>query len=222
MRLQAFSDQLMRDLKASWQKTALLMVLLLVGLCFWLPPLFRLMSGGTGPTPTVAVVATPTVSVASPVSAAAPAAVSAAPSVPEWQQRVAVLESDPLVQSVEVSAFRGNPFQLDWNQFSPPVLFEDDRDSDVETRRRTASAAPARLPSGLVLKSTIIGLNKRAALINSRLYHEGREVNINGDVYLLKAVMPRKVVLSRGDNVFELEIPRGIDNGNFELQSAGP
>ena len=58
--------------------------------------------------------------------------------------------------------------------------------------------------SGLVLKSTIIGVSRRAAYINRKLYSEGSTFEENGVTYKLTAVYPDKVELRQGNRVFEL------------------
>ncbi|HVV99182.1 MAG TPA: hypothetical protein VHB77_02510 [Planctomycetaceae bacterium] len=194
-------DQLIRDLKASWQKTAALAVLLVVGLAFWVPPLVRVLSAGASAP-----------AAASPAPSSAPATLAARPTITAdaapafaWEQAAAYLDTDPFVRSAEVAAVQRDPFRLDRDQFAPPILFSD------ELPPPPPPPAPTR-PSdgtiaGLELKSTIIGARRRAALINSHLYYEGREVFVDGVTYTLTSVQPRRVILSRGQDVFELEIP---------------
>jgi hypothetical protein len=199
--IRALKDQLLRDLKASWQKTAALAVLLVVGLAFWVPPLVRVLSASTT-----------TPAVASPAAVSAPATLAAPPTVTAvaapafaWEQAAAYLDTDPFVRSAEVAAVQRDPFRIDRDQFAPPILFSEDQPPPP------APPAPSRPAdggiAGLELKSTIIGTRRRAALINSHLYYEGREVFVDGVTYTLTSVEPRRVILSRGQDVFELEIP---------------
>jgi hypothetical protein len=154
-----------------------------------------------------------------PVTADAAPAQAAAPAN-SWEQMSAALEADPLVRSVEVAAIQSDPFRIDFDQFAPPVLFEDESHDPAEASPRSgkplvrnatgddAETGTPKAPPGLVLKSTIVGVHRRAALINSKLYYEGKEVYVDGEVYRLTTVLPRKVVLSRGPDLFELEIAR--------------
>ena len=199
--MRALKDQLIRDLKASWQKTAALAVLLVVGLAFWIPPLLRVLcAGATAP------------AVASPTTAPAPATLAAPPTVTAvaapafaWEQAAAYLDNDPFVRSAEVAAVQRDPFRIDRDQFAPPILFSEEQPPPPP---QPALSRPADgTIAGLELKSTIIGTRRRAALINSHLYYEGREVFVDGVTYTLTSVEPRRVILSRGQDVFELEIP---------------
>ena len=224
MNLQSLQRQLVRDLKASWQKTAVLAILLGVGLIFWIPPLVRAFSGGNsngGPAAAPAAVPTPASAAATP-AAAQPTGFAAEKStrpVNSWQRAGELLRSDPLVRSVEVAAIQSNPFHVDHDQFPPPILFAEEP-AETETDKKQTKAADVegpRTPEGLVLKSTIVGVQRRAAYINSKLYFEGTEVRAGGEAYRLAAVFPRKVVLKRGDETFELKITPQPTSGNAEL-----
>jgi hypothetical protein len=220
-------QQLLQELKKSWQKTALLTLLFAVGLFFWIPPLLRSVradhTGGNAGTGTASAS-----EVMRPDREPPPVAAEAVPARPaaaySWEQVAAALESDPLVRSVEVAAIQGDPFRIDFDQFSPPILFEEDprdvsepllRGKKPEATARVLDASPqlVKAPPGLVLKSTIVGLKRRAALINSKLYYEGKDIYVDGEVYRLTAIAPRKVILSRGQEQFELEIARAPEAG---------
>jgi hypothetical protein len=122
------------------------------------------------------------------------------------------LTYDPLVRLVEVAAIQGGPFRIDQQQFPSPLLFESE-DLSETTVQLSATSAPAPdggTPHGMVLRSTILGVKQRAALINARLCFEGSEFHVNGERYLLRSVYPRKVVLFRGTELIELAIPAEI------------
>lgn len=215
MSLQTFKNQLWHEVKASWQKTAVLAVLLLIGLVFWLPPLVRAVMGS----PVKKAGATATPAVAS-TTVKVQAAVAADGSVKEaeftWQQGEKQLRTDPLVRSVEVAAIHGDPFHLDRDQFPPPVLFEEEAPRDISLSN--APQTDSRLGDKLVLKSTIVGLKRRAALINDKLYYEGRKIQVDGETYLLTAVYPRRVLLTQGETVFELVIPSAFQEGSDDSE----
>lgn len=208
-------NRLIGDLKASWPKTALLAVLFCVGLYFWIPPLYRALVGAKSQP-------------ANPVSPAVPATAapsSSAPTVPaapetsaddpqkspprySWQTVDDVLSTDRLAQSAEVEAIAPGAFQIDFDQFSPPLLFAEET---VEETARQSKSNPdatqiADVLDQLVLKSTIVGASRRAALINQKLYREGSDIAVEGRVYRLESVHARKVVLRRGEEQFELTI----------------
>lgn len=212
--LQVLTNQLVTDLKASWQKTALLGVLLLVGCCFWIPQLMRSLSGKS---------AKIEVAQAAPAAVAAPArsgsdttTVSAEPAAKQaftWKRGERLLQTDPLVRSAEVAAIQTDPFQIDVDQFPPPVLFEQDIQP---VRGPETPAEPAivdsRLVEKLVLKSTILGRNRKAALINDKVYFVGRKIQVDGQVFLVSAIYPRRVLLKQGDDVFELVMPNAFES----------
>ena len=195
--LRALINQLLRDLKASWKKSAVLGLLLVVGCVLWVPPLFRAMRRAEG---------VPPVGSTNPPSVPRPAPLGM-PQTPggelTWKTVDRVLESDPLVRSAEVAEIRGETFRIDPDQFPPPILFAEDV-SESKSRSQSGDSA---IPEGLALKSTILGETRRAAYINKKLYFEGAEVlSEDGQTYLLKAVQPRKVVLEQAGQTFELKI----------------
>lgn len=205
---QQLTGQLIHDLKASWKKTALLGVLLAVGLCFWIPLLIRTVSGGSRES-----------GIAEPVAAAIDLAVAARPSTPNdpspgqnvapefhWAVAAKLFQTDPLLQSADVMAVDRDPFQIDATQFPLPVQTVDaTHPADEVPTKGTSSASPQPL-DGAVLKSTVIGPSRRAAFINSRLYYEGRSLNLGDETYHVAAIYPRRVVLRRGQKVYELSI----------------
>jgi len=197
--------------------------LLLVGLYFWIPPLFKAVFGSTR----TAQAESANAPVSSEVLAAARAA--AANQKPSnqtitWENAETLLASDPLLRSADLAEMNGNPFTISHDQFSPPVLFAEEepegpKKSGKSTAKKTttrsvqgnASAAPKapqeRSMSGLVLKSTILGTTRRAALINDKLYTEGSSFEWNGETYLLAAVRQRQVELRKGEEAVLLELP---------------
>ena len=86
--------------------------------------------------------------------------------------------------------------------------------SDPESTQRSDTA-------GLDLKSTIIGVNRRAAYINRKLYFEGSTVEIDGESYKLVSVSPGKAVLRRGYETVELTIPESGPSRHAELDADG-
>ena len=127
MLLRSLADQLVRDLKASWQRTAVLGVLLIVGLVLWIPPLVRaVLDDGAPPTPNpVSPQATAIASIQAE-SFIHPQPTTAKPEKPtgySWENIDKKSQSDVLIRSADVSRIPGGAFQMDHDQFSPPVLF---------------------------------------------------------------------------------------------------
>ncbi|MEX0702663.1 MAG: hypothetical protein WD069_11255 [Planctomycetales bacterium] len=195
--------RLLHELKASAGKTAALALLLLVGLYFWLPPLWRALGfGATAPAPAPAAVGLP----ATPAPTAATQAAPRRAIANTWDQSARTLESDPLVKTADAATIGGDPFRVDAGQFPPPILFAEEP-ARVAPSQPAAPAVAEKLPDDMELKSTIIGRTRRAAFINDKLYAEGADVRIGGETYRLEAVHPRRVLLKRGGLAFELKIP---------------
>jgi len=228
--------QLLHDLKASWQKSLLLGVLLVVGLFFWIPPLVRAMVGETRPSASRE--AADAQGVGADGNFAGDVALRGSAGETSrsitWQRADAFLNSDPLVRSAEVAAIQAAPFRVNPDQFAPPILFADatgakgkqsapPKSASVPKPADAASTEPAeKLPEGLVLKSTIVGERRRAALINETLYVEGSVIQVDGTSYLLAAVHPRQVELRRGEQVFVLGLPGFPSNDRIRIERAQP
>lgn len=216
---QRLANQLVRDLKKSWQKTATLVVLLLVGLFFWVPPLVRAVSGlssGSEPAPQAAAApeTPPPVEAEATFRESMPEEGNAEEPALTWETAEQFMLSHPLVRSADVAEIKTDPFRINHDQFSPPVLFARETESDGENEAQDQTVGP---PEGLTLKSTILGNRLRAALINSKLYREGSRVLVDGTTYRLVAVHRRKVLLSHGDNVFEIEIAERSRSGKIDV-----
>ena len=210
--VRALRDQFVSDLKQSWQKTAVLGVLLLVGLVLWIPPLIRAM---VGPAESAVVQAPqdsrsdlpPIEAVASFQGAAAPSAMESTSGY-TWDIFDRDSRSDPLVRSVEVAAIQSDPFRMDHSQFPPPGLFAAEEKHVDDEKPTTSEASPEKpILDGLELKSTILGVKRRAALINKKLYFEGMDVrSTSGATFRLAAVHSKRVTLKRGNETFELKL----------------
>lgn len=220
MNFQALYRQLLRDLKASWQKTAILGVLLLVGGAVWTYQIIAVFAGKRDD-----------VEVASPArkdSPAPPTGVQTAELPPQqtaaksfsWKQFDEVLRTDPLVRSAEVAAIQSHPFQVDHDQFPPPVLFAEEPQQSAAAASQPTTDGNDGL-SGLVLKSTIVGVQRRAAYINTKLYFEGSQIQADGRVYRLAAVHPKKVILADGRQTYELKISTSPTTGQFNVGGDG-
>ena len=208
MLARSFTNQLLRDLKASWQKTALLGILLVIGLSFWVPMLMRAI-GGRPSRPSLASIAYEKAdsSASQNDQSADPAGATDTRSFSTWQTADDLLQSDPLVRSAEVAAIESDPFHIHPDQFPPPVLFAEEVPAEAERAGKVAANPSAtEEPAGLSLKSTIVGVSRRAAFINRKLYVEGAEIRVNGESYVVKEIHPRRVLLTKGRSVVELRI----------------
>ena len=213
--LKLLGKQFVHDLKANWQKSAALGVLLVIGMVFWLPPLVRAVGGSSSAQPAAAATGSeakmPPIQTETKFNAVPNFSGGTTTSALTWEHATELAETDPLVRSVEVAAIQSDPFRIDPDQFPPPILFAEDTEAqqDQEDKSQTAGLV---LPGELTLKSTIIGVKRRAAFINKKLYYEGADIEVNGETYRLKAVFRRKVLLRRNDREFELRIEARLPN----------
>lgn len=206
--MKSFSEQLLHDLRVSWQKSLLLGLLFLVGLYFWIPPLYRAIRGSSSSAIVPAKINPAATPQRPPVETEMSFAQSEVQEDPRhsWEEFDSLMQSDPLVQSVQMGAVQKNPFQVDRDQFPPPVLFAEE---PVQPKKDLAEAKPKvapRLPEDIVLKTTIIGKYRRAAIINDKMYYEGKSFEHEKITYTLDQVAARNVILKQGEQKFELRI----------------
>lgn len=226
MALSTLANRFLEDLKANRTKSALLGVLFLVGLYFWIPLLYRAVFGDSPgaarpqqatagaqmaaqlSATTPAATPHPDTDRAEPGRPPAPPAPDAPGQTPAWQTIDRTLRTDPLFQPADVDSLATDPFRLDTDQFSPPVLFAEES---------SQNAGGAARPEGLVLKTIVIGPTQRSAFINQKLYQEGTAIVLDGRTYRLMAVRPRKVVLENDGKLFELTIDERRSSGHIEV-----
>lgn len=218
MWLQSFRTQLIHDLKASWQKTALLGILLLVGCWFWIPPLVRAMMPGDTQSRQASDVRPAESPGAHRPAASQPGQVSEDSTVVHsWENVDNLLQRDPLVQSAEVAARHSDPFGIDPDQFPPPVLFAEETKQTRDSRAGGGNqSVPLAASDELLLRSTIVGEHRRAAFINRKLYLEGSAIEVSGKTYLLAAIYPRKVLLQSGQETLELKMSNPMQDAEFD------
>lgn len=205
MNLSSLSKQLIRDMKASAAKTAVLALLLLVGLFFWVPPLLKAFSSGTTPTATTAVAAT------SGSATTAPATASPNSQEPIKKSRdsktlLKLLREQPLLQPASAEEMPQRPFGLNEDLLPLPVLIADD--SLAEPPQSAAKSDPKTIEKldGLVLKSTLVGPTRRVAIINNHLFREGQTVPWNDKQLLLESVSRKSVTLTDGSQSWQLTL----------------
>lgn len=220
MSLQKLQRQLTNDLKKSPKKAAALAAL--AGLCawFWIP----LLLPKAPPQPAAA--AAPPASAAGPSAAAAaapPAAAAAsAPEIP-WQELNEQIEGDPLMRPADLAKLAEvrNPFAM------TAVIAEQKRVAEAEEQAKHGQGeSPAEPPhettpdeAGLVLSSTLVGSNKRAALINGRVYEEGADIQTDGGSnFRLAHIEAQRVLLERAGQRYPLTIKRRKAAGRVEIR----
>lgn len=201
-----FQQRLLRDMKASAGKTAVLAVLLLVGLCFWVPPLVR--AFGSSP----AVAASATSATATPGASTATSATQGeanktlAKKTFESAALARALKECPQLQPANIENLPASPFGVDEDQFPLPVLFAEEDDVASKIVKASESKPMTATVEGLVLKSTIVGSQRRAAWINNRMYQEGQELVWNGASLRLSNVQSKSVTLTDGLQEWQLKL----------------
>jgi hypothetical protein len=209
-----------REVKADRPKAVLLAALLLLGCCFWIPMLAKAV------TPKRAAAATSQAAGAAkvPSGTSEDKEASGAGSDQCWSSLANSLASDPLFQAAEINELERDPFRTNeaWNPL--PVLFAEDISPKSEEIRPaieeptpTVEGTPkeelkvavvSRETRPLQLTSTMISRSRRAAMINGQFVSVGREIQTNGQTYLLTQVESHRVLLTTGDETIELKIAR--------------
>jgi hypothetical protein len=202
MTLHQLKQLLLSEFKRSWQKSAVLAALLAIGVAFWVPPLIRMVQGGPAPSSASAATtaaSTPTI----------PAEKHAKPASGfDWKDTDDILASDVLLVPEHQFAATSDPFEVDYDQFAPPILFAQEEPAPEPTQPADPIVALSVVqpPTGLLLKGTFLGSQRKAAYINRRLYFEGTQIRHGTTSWLISAIQPRRVVLSHGGQQFELKL----------------
>lgn len=199
--------RLSRDLKANGPKTAVLGVLVLVGLYFWIPPLWRAVTGNAAAAEIPAVAAAAEPSPADPASSS-PAAAAASLGWREAENRRA---EDPLFRPAEGTDVRADAFAFDAGFLPIDVEFAEAESAEAVARvarnePRSTHDAEGDGPSPLTLSSTLVGSGRRVAVINERVYTEGAVVAAAGRTWTVLNVEPRRVLLDGEGGTLELRI----------------
>ena len=207
MNFSSIFKQLIRDMKASAAKTALLGLLLLVGLFFWVPPLLKAFSSGASPTsPT-------TVDAKAAASGTTTTASTTSPTSPESAKKsrdsktlLKLLHEQPLLQPASAEEMPQKPFGLNEDLLPLPVLIAED--TIAETLPSASKSVPKLIEKldGLVLKSTLIGPSRRVAIINNHLFREGQTISWNDRQLLLESVNRKSVTLTEGSQSWQLTL----------------
>ena len=217
---------LRREAAANPKKAAILGLLLLVAVWFWVPLVWGwIRPGSTGEEQASS-------AVESPVSAGkseTPSSPSTAPDVRRgishtWKQVREWIESDTRMIGGASLPERRHPF----DPVAPPL--EEKSTSEAASpgelspeQLATVQLDPEKL--GLVLSSTIVGASGGAALINGRSYQLGNtvEADYHGQpiAFTLVEIHDDKVILSRGKQTYEIRLPERGSSGRMEVTVLG-
>ena len=197
MAAQNLGRRLIKELKRGGKKTIVLGVLLLGGACTWGPQLWRLIVSRNAESVPSQAGGQP----APPTAGNMPAAASsAATPASDWKSLQSRLENASLAQPETFNELVRDPFDRDW-------IRELDAQKRVPSEQAVATSADPL--HDLVCSSTLVGPQFRAAIIGDKLYQIGQKVPRDGPIqYVLKDVLPDRVLLERDGKVTPLEIPR--------------
>ena len=216
--------RLRREATASPRKAAILGLLALAAMYFWLP-LFRGMVVKKD-TPVTSSIELPAelsdrdLGVRATARAAAPAATSggAAPQEHSWEQLAGWLEQDERTRPAEDLAGRRSPFEPIREEpvETSPDLVEEEPVETVETVETVVT--PGSL--GMQLTGTVVGPGRHVAVIDGKAYAQGRIVGSVKDgqaiEFTLAEVSEERIVLERQGQRYELAIPQRAASGQIE------
>ena len=203
-------DHIVRDLIVRWQRTALCVVLLVIGLSIWLPMLFSALLRDRGESLTAAESTTSSL-IASGVTErfSQDGRISVESSVGTLRRQENNLsrqQPDPLVRSIEVSAFHGNEFRSSPSRESHSI--GNNSDDDLSTRSEKESATSRTIIGRPVLTGTILNTNPKSAVINGTRYSERSEIRVNGKAYRLLSIRRASVELKQDGEIIILHVQR--------------
>ena len=194
---QKLSKRLVAEFKRGGKKTIVLGLLVLVGLYFWVPMLWK--RGDAKPvqkSPTAAT--TQTKPAAPPPAAEQPAKSGRAP---DWKALRSRVESAAVTHPTDLDDLVRDPFDREWIRQKTPTAAAPKTDP-------TPNADPIKR---LACSSILLGPDYRAAIIGEHTYRVGEMVPRDEPSqyqYLLKEVRDDRVLLERDGDIVELEIPK--------------
>jgi len=193
MSLAKLQKQLVRDIKRSPGKAAILGVLFVVAIYFW-APLVLGWSQKEQPKKSSLVV-----EAGMPTAAPAPIVPTAAKEI-SWKELVQQIENDPRMQTAALSLKTSSPFGI-----AAPST-EEEAEEPVEAVE--SEQWPDMSQFQLQLSSTLLGPRRRIAVINGRPYTEGSPLEAGGGtIFVVARVLDRKVILEYRGRQFELSMP---------------
>ncbi len=184
-------SQIARELRQNPKKAAILGVMCVVALYYWVPIIQRWSSGDQKPLVRK--------SQDAGSSQSSPTVTSVANGVVRWEAIAAMIDEDPSMKPANV--------QLDWNPFSREAAAPQN-ESQPEADDR-AEDQPTPSESGLVLQSTVIGRTRQTAVINAEALTTGDWIASPQDPALrfrLVRITLDFVELERNDQRFILKL----------------
>jgi hypothetical protein len=220
--MQNMTKRLRREITANPKKAAILGGMLLVALYFWAPLVGGWLGlGKSGATP-VAKGPDPNAAMLSGFGAMlsgapGPQPTTAAASVPKhaWQQVAEWIRNDPRSQPASPAENQRDPFQ------------QTELKSAAVAVAKAAAARKRYTPEtlGLTLTGTLIGSQRRLAVINGQVYPEKAEFRVKADgnevAFRVAEVQRQAVILRQGEETFNLKLKSVLAEGSANRGSAG-
>lgn len=211
-----------REAAKNPKKALVLGLLVLVALYFWAPLVvgwFRSEAGASGdPTQEMAILGSVGTSPASSAAASAETGAAAAEDSATaaarraWRELAEWIDQDTRMVPVSAVGWPRDPFVL---PAAEEQVAEEPSAAEVAAQQ---AVTPQSL--GLTLSSTVVGARRRIARIAGKNYGEGDTVEATKDgrsyAFLVASVTPRRVVLSREGQRYELTIPLHLSSGRIE------
>lgn len=212
MSVNRWIKQLRREAARNPAKAGVLGLLLVVALWFWAPLVWGWIGSREGtsrPSPTQPPQAT------SEARGPAPAATAKIAPAATWQQLVEWRKQDPQTAAADTLKTRRDPFHA----IPAPVVQE-----EVKAAPKVAPVVLTPEQLGLKLSSTVVGSDRRVALINGRIFREGQVIKCGKEtqeiLFRLAEIHSRHVVLERDGHRFELAIPDKKLSNRIELSGS--
>jgi hypothetical protein len=195
MNLTRIQKQLAKDIRKSPAKAAALAALTLVALYAWAPLLFR--AGSASETIKASGAASQPVAAE---QAAPPAATAPTTGLPvHWATLASWMDTDPRMRPATLHVSTLRPFSRD------AVVSDEPDEQPAAVSESVASLDPQSL--GLKVSSTMLGKQRRVAVINGRPYPEGRQLQVSNELaFTVVEVGLRHVVLESAGQRFELPV----------------
>lgn len=227
MSAQVVIKQIQREAAANKGKAAVLAVVCLVALYFWIPLVSGWFSGGAGDSNESLVVTPNTAAAQAPVKISAASVATATHDKHAWYDVAHWMANDPLMTSATLPAGLQDPFRQ-----PAPKVEEPDPD---ELAQAEASKTPTRLDLeklGMVLSSTMVSRQRAVIQISGKslampIDANGRPTRAttlrytHGDTdyqFAVLAVHPGGVVLQHGSETYDLRMKQRPSAGNDNIQ----